>query len=148
MVWWAAASVVAAAALVVPWVVPDPETTVPAVLPVVLAVSVAAAALVGCVAVERGLLARPPTDERDATAEVTSRLVLQIALLEAPALLSVALAAFIGPPWVAAVGGLLALVGLVAIRPSDARLARLASRWRAAGADVDLLDHRSADGSR
>lgn len=132
-VWWAAASVVTAVALVVPVVVPDPETTVPAALPAVLGVTTAVAALVGVLVLDRGLLARRPADGEDAARELTARLVMQVALLEAPVLLAVALAAVVGPPWVVLPGALPALAGLLVLHPGRARLARLRARWDAAG---------------
>lgn len=145
-VFWVATGMVALAGVLVPLVVPDPGTTVPPVLSAVLAASFGAAAVVGVLALDRGLTAREPPDDEAAATEVTSRLVLQVAVLEAPALLAVALAAVVGPPWVATVGAAFALIGLVLVRPSDARDARLEARWRAAGAEVRLTRPRPGPG--
>ncbi len=133
LVWWAATGVVATVAVVAPLVIPDPGTTVPAVLPAVLAASTVAAALVGVVVLDRGLTARTPDGPDDAGRELTSRLVLQIAVLEAPALLAVALAAVVGPPWVVLVGAVPVLAGLLWLRPSAGRLRRLEAAWQRAG---------------
>ena len=136
--WVSFTAVVAVAAVVVPFVVPDPGSTVPAVLPVLLAAAAGAGALVGIVALDRGLTATTPRDDRAAVAELRSRLVMQAAIAEAPALLGVALAVVLGPPVTATAGALPALVGLLLVRPGAARLARLDAAWQAAGADVSL----------
>lgn len=128
-VWTAATVVVATVAAVVPFVVPDPATSVPALLPATLGLSAGVAALIGVGVLDRGLVARRPVDAEDAGREVTARLVMQVALLEAPALLSVALAAVVGPPWVVLTGAVPALVGLSWVRPSSGRLARLHRAW-------------------
>jgi hypothetical protein len=136
--WWAFLVVVAAVAVVVPLVADDPGSTVPAVLPAALALAAGAAALVGAVAIDRGLLAARPADDRAAVAELRTRLVLQMAIAEFPALLGVALAFVLGPPWVATVGALPAIVALLLVRPRAARFERIDAAWRAGGVDASL----------
>jgi hypothetical protein len=138
LLWLAFAGVVALVAVLVPFIVPDPGSTVPAALPVLLAATAGIGALVGIVALDRGLTAASPADDRAAVAELRSRLVMQAAIAEAPALLAVALAFVLGPPWAATAGALPGLVGLAMVRPSTARLERLDAAWRAEGVDVSL----------
>lgn len=135
-VWGAATAVVVTLAVAVPLVVPDPATTVPAALPTALAASAGVAALLGVAVLERGLAARAPADADAAARELTTRLVLQVALLEAPTLLSVALAAVVGPPTVVLAGAAPALVGLAMVRPTASRLDRHARSWREGGGDA------------
>lgn len=146
--WWAFVGVVAVVAVVVPLVAEDPSSTVPAVLPAALALAAGAASLVGTVAIDRGLLASAPADDRAAVAELRSRLVLQMAIAEFPALLAVALAFVLGPPWVATAGALPALAALLLIRPRAARLDRIDAAWRAEGHDVSLRRALLADDRR
>lgn len=136
--WLTFATVVGLVAAIGPFVVPDPGSTVPPVLPVALAAAAGVGALVGIVALDRGLATSAPPDDRAAVAELRSRLVIQAALAEAPALLAVALAVVLGPPMVVLAGALPGLLGLLLIRPSTARLDRLDASWRAAGSDVSL----------
>jgi F0F1-type ATP synthase membrane subunit c/vacuolar-type H+-ATPase subunit K len=136
--WAAFVVVVAAVAILPPVLAPDPGSTVPAVLPALLALAGGAGALVGTIALDRGLAATAPADDDAAVAEFRSRLVLQAALAEAPALLGVVLAFVLGPPWVATVGALPGLVALLRVRPSTARIERFDEAWRAQGADVSL----------
>jgi hypothetical protein len=136
--WWTFVVVVAMVAVVVPLVAEDPSSTVPAVLPAVLALAAGAASLAGTVAIDRGLIAAAPADDRAAVAELRSRLVLQMAIAEAPALLGVALAYVLGPPWVATVGALPALIALLLVRPRASRIDRIDAAWRAGGHDVSL----------
>jgi hypothetical protein len=138
LLWLSFTVVVALAAFLLPFLVPDPGSTVPAALPVTLALAAGAGALVGIVALDRGLTAARPADDRAAVAELRSRLVMQAAIAEAPALLAVAMAVVLGPPWVAAAGAVPGLVGLFLIRPTPARLAKLDDAWRATGVDVSL----------
>jgi hypothetical protein len=142
---WAvsASTVVLLAAVVV--LTSDATSTVPTALPVLLTLAVAAGAVVGVVAVDRSLAGSPPADPDHALAEVRTRAYLQLAILEAPLLLGVALGFTLGPPWVAAVGAAGALVALVLSWPSSARLDRLARSWRASGVEVRLDD--SGDGT-
>lgn len=136
--WAAFAGVLAVIAVVVPFLVPDPGSTVPAALPALLAATAGAGALVGIVALDRGLTAARPDSDRAAIAELRARLVMQAAIAEAPALLAVALAFVLGPPWAATAGALPGLVGLWLVRPTTARFDRLDATWRAAGVDVSL----------
>lgn len=136
--WLTFTVVVGLVAVVVPFVVPDPGSTVPPALPVLLAATAGVGALVGIVALDRGLTGTAPADDRAAVAELRSRLVMQAAIAEAPALLAVALAFVLGPPWTATAGALPGLIGLLLVRPSAARLERLDAGWRAAGRDVSL----------
>lgn len=143
--WWACLGVALVAAGVAPFVVTDPDTTVPAALPVVLAASFGIAALVGILALDRGLAARPPADDQAAVTELRMRLVLQGALSEVPVAFAVVLAVVVGPPWVATVGALPSLLALLRVFPGRARLARLDAAWHAAGADVSLRRAHDAD---
>lgn len=136
--WLSFTVVVGLVAVLVPFLVPDPGSTVPPILPVLLAAAAGVGALVGIVTLDRGLTATTPADDRAAVAELRSRLVMQAAIAEAPALLAVALAFVLGPPWAATAGALPGLVGLLLVRPSAARLERLDAGWRAAGRDVSL----------
>lgn len=136
--WSASTVVVAAAAVLIPLLVPDPGTTVPPALPAALALSAGGGALAGILAIDRGLTAARPADDRAAVAELRSRLVMQAAIAEAPALLAVALAVVLGPAWVALAGAVPGLLGLLLVRPSDARFAKLDEAWTAAGVDVSL----------
>lgn len=139
--WWAAVGVIGVVGAVAPWALPDPDSTVPAALPVALIGSAVAGALVGVAVLDRGLVARRPTDEDDAARELLTRLVLQVALLEAPTLLAVAIAVVLGPPWLVLVAALPALAGLLAIRPGPGRRARLRRAWEQADPDDTPLEH-------
>jgi hypothetical protein len=138
---WAASAgtVLLLAAVVV--LTSDADSTVPAALPVLLTLAVAAGAVVGVVAVDRSLAASPPAEPDHAIAEVRTRAFLQLAILEAPLLLGVALGFTLGPPWVAAVGAAGALVALVLSWPSSVRLERLRTTWRASGVEVAFDGH-------
>lgn len=133
LVWGAAAAVIVTLAVAVPLVIPDPATTVPAALTAALAASAAIAALIGVAVLERGAGARVPADADAVARELTTRLVLQVALLEAPTLLSVALAVVVGPPVVVLAGAIPAALGLVLVRPTGARLARRTEAWQQRG---------------
>jgi hypothetical protein len=124
----------------------DAASTVPAALPVLLTLAVAAGAVAGVVAVDRSLAATPPADPDHAVAEVRTRAFLQLAILEAPLLLGVALGFTLGPSWVAAVGAAGALVALALSWPSSARLERLTSTWRASGAEITRDGHHGPAG--
>jgi hypothetical protein len=138
LLWLSFTVVVALAAVLIPLLVPDPDSTVPAALPAILAAAAGAGALVGIVALDRGLIAARPVDDRAAVAELRSRLVMQAAIAEAPALVAVAMAVVLGPPWVAAAGAVPGLIGLLLVRPTPGRLAKLDAAWQAAGVDVSL----------
>lgn len=135
--WWFFVVVVAAVGLV-PLIAEDPASSVPAVLPAALALVAGAAALVGTIALDRGLLAARPADDRAAVTELRSRLVLQMAIAEFPALLGIALAFVLGPPWVATVGAVPAVTALLLVRPRAARFRRIDTAWRAGGVDASL----------
>lgn len=136
--WLAVAVGVVLLTLIVVWT-SDADSTVPAALTVVLTVAVAVGALAGVMAVDRTFAASAPADDATAIQELRTRAFLQLAILEAPVLLGVALGFALGPPWVAAVGAAGALVSLAVSRPTRDRLARLDGSWRAAGHDVSLL---------
>lgn len=140
-VWWAATGVVTAAGALVPLVLPDPGSTVPAALPAGLVASAVLGSLVGVGVLDRGLTARRPTGADDAGRELLTRMVLQVALLEAPTLLAVAIAAVLGPPWLVLVAAVPALVALLVIRPGPARLARLQRAWEQADPDTTPMEH-------
>jgi hypothetical protein len=143
--WMAAAGAILVLATVVV-LTSDAVSTVPTALPVLLTLAVAAGAVAGIVAVDRSLAATPPTDRDHAVAEVRTRAFLQLAILEAPLLLGVALGFTLGPPWVAAVGAAGALVGLALSWPSSTRLERLTSTWRASGVEITLTGHHAPRG--
>jgi protein-S-isoprenylcysteine O-methyltransferase Ste14 len=133
---------VAAAVLVLTAVVlvtSDADSTVPAALPVTLTAAVAVGAAAGVAAVDRNLADHPPADDAAAVQELRTRTFLQLAILEAPVLLGVALGFTLGPPWVAVIGAAGALGALVLARPTRARLGRLDAAWRDAGRDVSVL---------
>jgi F0F1-type ATP synthase membrane subunit c/vacuolar-type H+-ATPase subunit K len=105
----------------------------------VLTVAVAVGALAGVITVDRTFAASAPADDATAIQELRTRAFLQLAILEAPVLLGVALGFALGPPWVAAVGAAGALVALAASRPTRGRLAGFDGSWRSDGHDVSLL---------
>jgi hypothetical protein len=136
--WGAAAGGVALLAVVV-LVTSDASSTVPAWLPVALTLAVAAGAVAAVVAVDRSLAADPPADDAAALAELRTRAFLQLAILEAPVLLGVALGFTLGPPSVAAVGAAGGLAALAVTAPSRRRMARFDDAWHRLGHDVSLL---------
>ncbi len=117
----------------------DAESTVPWFLPLALVLVVAAGVAAAVEAVGRGLAANPPATDLDARGEVRSRLAIQIAIAEAPALLAFALTFVLGPNWIVLVGGAASVAVLLRARPSRARLEQLEASWRAAGHDVSAL---------
>ncbi len=119
-------------------VVADAEPDLPAALPAALVAAVGVAAIVGVEVVDRTFAALPPADDRAALVDYRVRFWLQIALLEAPVLLSVALAFVLGPAWLVLPGILAAVVALVRIRPTRRRLRRFDAAWHAAGHDVSI----------
>jgi hypothetical protein len=137
---WSAAAIAVVVLAFVVVLTSDASSTVPAWLPVVLTIAVAAGALVGVLAVDRSLAATPPADAGTATDEVRTRAFLQLAILEAPLLLGVALGFTLGPPWVAAVGAAGALAALALTWPSAGRLERFERAWRASGHEISLQD--------
>jgi hypothetical protein len=137
----AAAAIVTLAAVVL--VTSDADSTVPAVLPVVLTVAVSIGAVVAVVAVDRSLAASTPADDAAAVAELRTRAFLQLAILEAPVLIGVALGFTLGPPWVAVVGAGGGLVALAVSAPTRRRLGRFEGTWRRAGQELSL--RRAAD---
>lgn len=137
--WLAATSIVAAVGVLVPLLGGDPSSTVPIALPATLVVVVGATAAGGALLIDQGLRSTPPADDRAAVAALTSRLVMQIAVLEAPALLGVALAFVLGPPWVATLAALPCLLALAVLRPGRGRFERLDAAWRDQGVDVSLV---------
>jgi hypothetical protein len=148
LVWWAFVGAVTVLALAVPVLAAGTSSTVPASLPAALTLAVGAGALISVLAIDRGLTTRPPGDDRAAVTELRSRLVLQLAVAEAPALLGVALSFALGPPWIVAVAALPTLLALLRVRPSRRRIDRLDQAWRAAGGKASLrraLIDRPAD---
>jgi hypothetical protein len=117
----------------------DTESTVPALLPVLLVATLGAGAVAALVAVDRGLFLSAPTDDAGAAEEVRARLALQIAIAEAPTLLAFALAFVLGPPWVVLVGGAISVGALLRVRPSRARLRELEQVWARAGVEASVL---------
>lgn len=115
------------------------RSEVPTVLSAALVAAMGAAAIVGVEAVDRTFAAAPPENDRAALTEYRVRFVLQIAILEAPVLLAVAMAFVLGPAWIIALGAGGAFVALLRVRPSLARLRRFDATWQAAGHDVSLV---------
>lgn len=106
----------------------DPDSTVPAVLPVLLAVVTGAAALGGVVAADRSLARRSPSLD-EARPALQTQAVLQVAIAEFPLLLTVAMAYVMGPAWVVLVGAAAALAALLVGAPTTARARRLETAW-------------------
>jgi hypothetical protein len=136
---WAGAAVAIAVLAVVVLATSDAASTVPAWLSVALTVAVSAGAVAGVLAVDRSLVVSPPADDAAAADELRTRAYLQLAILEAPVLLGVALGFTLGPPWVATVGAAGGLASLVLTAPHRRRLGRLEAAWQAAGHDVSVL---------
>lgn len=136
--WAAFTGVVTVASIAIPLVATDMDSTVPAVLPAVLALSVGVAALVGMVALDRTLMATPPADDAAAAIELRARLVIQAAIAEAPVLIAAAMAFVLGPPWIVLAAAIPVLAGMGLVYPGPRRLARLDTAWAAAGADVSV----------
>ncbi|MEX1178568.1 MAG: hypothetical protein WEB09_08910 [Nitriliruptor sp.] len=137
LLWWAFAGTVVVLTSTV-LLLADGASSVPAVLPVALILAVGAAGLVAVAAIDRGLRAHPPADDEAAVTELRSRLVIQMAVIDAPMLLGIALAVVLGPPWLVAVALLPTAVSLLVVRPTGDRLDRIDASWSAAGADVSL----------
>jgi hypothetical protein len=136
---WVGVAVAVVALAVVVAATSDADSTVPAALPAVLTAAVAAGAAAGVAAVDRSFAASPPADDAAAVQELRTRAFLQLAILEAPLLLAVALGFTLGPPWVVAVGAAGALGALAIARPTRGRFARFDAAWQAMGNDVSLL---------
>lgn len=119
-------------------VLADAEPDVPAILPAALVAAAGVAAIVGVEAVDRTFGAAPPEHDRAALTEYRVRFFLQVAIIEAPVLLAVALAFVLGPGWIVTVGILAAIVAMLRVRPTMARLRRFDATWQAAGHDVSL----------
>jgi hypothetical protein len=136
---WAGFTVTVVALSLVGALVADVESSLPPILPVALVLAVSLGVVAGLEAVQAGLrTAAPPTDA-DARGEVRSRLAIQIAMAEAPALLAFALAFALGPSWVVLLGGAASLVALLRVRPTRARLEQVEQAWQQAGHDVSVL---------
>ena len=119
-------------------VLADAEPELPAVLPAALVAAVGVAAIVGVEAIDRTFAATPPPDDTAAVTEYRVRFFLQIAIIEAPVLVAVALAFVLGPGWVVAVGIVAVGVAMLRVRPTLDRLRRFDATWQAAGHDVSL----------
>lgn len=135
---WAAvlACVVMVAVIVV--VVAQASPELPAALPALLVAALGVAAFVGVEAVDRTFAGAPPADDQAALVDYRTRLILQVAILEAPVLLAVALAFVLGPGWVVLVGAATTVIALLRVRPSLTRLRRFDHAWQSAGRDVSL----------
>lgn len=115
----------------------EPASTVPVVLPVLLALATGAAAVAGVVAADRMLERRTPTVD-EAGPALQAHGFLQLAIAEFPLLLAVAMAYVMGPPWVVAVGAAAALGALLVGAPTTARARRLEAVWNL---PADTLTH-------
>ncbi|MEX2503807.1 MAG: hypothetical protein WD378_03090 [Egicoccus sp.] len=104
------------------------DSTVPAVLPVLLVAVTGAAAIGGVVAANRMLERQAPT-AAEAGAALRSHAFLQLAIAEFPLLLAVALAYVMGPAWVVLPGAAAALAALLIGPPTTARAHRLETLW-------------------
>ncbi len=119
-------------------VVVDVEPALPVALPLLLATAISVAALLATVGIDRVFAAAPPADDTAAVAEFRTRLVLQAVIAETLVLITTILAAMIGPRWNVAIGGVVAIVILLRVRPTVARLRRFDRAWAATGAEVSL----------
>jgi len=119
-------------------VVVDVAPALPVALPLLLATAISGAALLATIGIDRVFAATPPTDDTAAIAEFRTRLVLQAVIAETLVLVTTILAAMIGPRWNVAIGGLVATVILLRVRPTTARLRRFDRAWAAVGAEVSL----------
>ena len=129
-------------------VVVDVEPTLPVALPLALATAISVAALLATVGIDRVFAAAPPADDTAAIAEFRTRLVLQAVIAETLVLVTMILAALIGPRWNVAIGGVVATAILLRVRPTTARLRRFDRAWAALGAEVSLeRGFASASGS-
>ncbi|MEX0836627.1 MAG: hypothetical protein WD010_11075 [Nitriliruptor sp.] len=137
LLWWAFTVTMLGLTLVAP-LAADATSTVPSSLPAVLAFAAGLAGLAGTIAIDRGLRATPPPDDAEAVTQLRSRLVVQLAIIDAPVLLGVAMTFVLGPAWVAAAAVVPTVVSLLIVRPSPDRLDRIDADWRAGGADVSL----------
>ncbi|MBS3942315.1 MAG: hypothetical protein KG028_15255 [Actinobacteria bacterium] len=117
------------------------ESTVPAVLPVLLVAVTGAAAVGGAVAADRMLERRTPA-ATGAAALLRTHGLIQLAIADFPLLLAVALAYVVGPDWVVLVGAAAALAALLAGSATTARARRLESVWRL---PAGTLTHGPAD---
>jgi hypothetical protein len=117
----------------------DTASEVPALLPVLLVLTLGTGTVAGVLVVERGLLLSAPGDDESAAEEVRARLALQIAIAETPTLLAFALAFALGPSWLVLVGGAVSVGALLRVRPSRARLRELEQVWARAGAEASVL---------
>ena len=120
-------------------VVVDVTPTLPPALPLALSAAMAVAALLAVVGMDRIHAATPPATDQIAVAELRTRMVLQAVIAETLVLLTTILAAVTGPRWNVAIGGVGAVVILLRIRPSPARLERFDRAWAAADAEVSLV---------
>jgi len=119
-------------------VVVDVAPSLPVALPLLLAATVGAAAVLATIGIDRVFAATPPADDTAAIAELRTRMVLQAVLAETVVLITTVLAAMLGPRWNVAIGGLAAVVILLRVRPTTARLRRFDRAWQASGTDVSL----------
>jgi len=117
----------------------EAQPELPVALPAALAAAASIAAIVGVAAVDRTIAASPPDDDRDALTEFRTRAFLQVGIAEAPVLFAFALTFVLGPPWVAAIGGVGGIASLAVARPTPGRINRIEAAWRAAGRDVSVL---------
>jgi hypothetical protein len=124
---------------VVALVAVDQQPDVPVGLLVALVGALTLAMLVAIAAVERLLLASPPTTDGDALAAYRTRFLVQLALSELPGLLAFAMTLAVGPPWLGLVGGLGSFACAWSCRPSRDRMGRLDRAWQARGHDVSML---------
>ena len=120
-------------------VVVDVAPSLPVALPLLLAAMIGAAAVLATIGIARVFAATPPADDTAAIAELRTRMVLQAVLAETVVLVTTILAAMLGPRWNVAIGGLAAVVILLRVRPTTARLHRFDRAWETAGADVSLV---------
>jgi hypothetical protein len=129
-------------------IVVDVAPSLPVALPLLLAATIGIAAVLAAIGIDRVFAATPPTDDTAAIAELRTRMVLQAVIAETAVLVTTVLAAMIGPRWNVAIGGLAAVVILLRVRPTTARLRRFDRSWQAAGAEVSLeRGFAAADGA-
>ena len=114
------------------------SSSLPPLLPLGLVAGLGAAAVLAVIAIDRLFAASPPEDDLAALRELRSRLLAQAVIAEAVVLVGAAIAFAFGPRSAALVGGVAAVVALVAVRPTPARMRRFDAAWSVAGRDVSL----------
>ena len=120
------------------------SSTLPTLLPLGLATALGAAVVLAVLGVDRLFAASPPEDDLRALRELRIRLVGQAVIAETAVLAGAAIGFSFGPRWTVVIGGIAALVALLAVRPTPARITRFDAAWEGTDRDVSLrraLEH-------